>query len=76
MTNQEDIQVMYDKFEVKYYECLHSARGSKARGSLGYYNDLMNWCVRLGAVEMSDDEEEIYTGAYPEGTSCAGSQMP
>ena len=54
MTNENcltDVQVMYNTFKELYERCLASKRGSKERSNLGYYNDMMNWCVRLGAVE-------------------------
>jgi hypothetical protein len=49
--NVQDAQKMYDTFKAFYDQTLDSARGSKARSYLAYYNDLMNWCVRRGAVE-------------------------
>jgi nitrate/TMAO reductase-like tetraheme cytochrome c subunit len=43
----EDAQAIYERFKEKYEECikLHNIR------HLDYYNDMMNWCVRQGAVD-------------------------
>lgn len=44
----EDAQAMYERFKEKYEECLENRTN---RNFLLYYNDMMNWCVRQGAVD-------------------------